>query len=82
MNGAGRIEDVQTAVEAPVAAALSGTEKETLAAIDPDDFSKQGVNTATGKTQPTQDPVARPAPHRQLSQVPGAANSRPRFGSQ
>ena len=51
LNGAGRIEDVQTAVEAPVAAALSGTEKETLAAIDPDDFSKQGVNTASGMTK-------------------------------
>ena len=51
LNGAGRIEDVQTAVEAPIAAALSDTEKGTLAAIDPDDFSSQGVSTASGMTK-------------------------------
>ena len=51
LNGAGRIEDVQTAVEAPVAAALSDTEKETLAKIDPEDFSSEGLNTASGMTR-------------------------------
>lgn len=49
LNGAGRIEDVQTAVEAPVAAALSDTEKDVLAAIDPQDFSDSG-HTASGMT--------------------------------
>ncbi|DBA93112.1 TPA: hypothetical protein ACH3X2_003429 [Trebouxia sp. C0005] len=50
LNGAGRIEDVQTAVEAPVAAGLSSTEKEVLAAIDPADFSDAG-HTASGMTR-------------------------------
>ena len=49
LNGAGRIEDVQTAVEAPVTAALSDTEKDVLAAIDPQDFSDSG-HTASGMT--------------------------------
>lgn len=55
LNGAGRIEDVQTAVEAPVAAALSDTEKGALAAIDPADFSSEGPNTASGMTKDTAD---------------------------
>jgi len=50
LNGAGRIEDVQTAVEAPVAAGLSSSEKEVLAAIDPADFSDAG-HTASGMTR-------------------------------
>ena len=49
LNGAGRIEDVQIAVEAPVAAALSDSEKDVLAAIDPEDFSASG-HTASGMT--------------------------------
>ncbi len=47
LNGAGRIEDVQTAVEAPIATALSSTEKEVLAAVDPEDFGNDG-HTASG----------------------------------
>ena len=49
LNGAGRIEDVQTAVEAPVSAALSDTEKDVLSAIDPEDFGDSG-HTASGMT--------------------------------
>lgn len=56
LNGAGRIEDVQTAVEAPVAAGLSSSEKEVLAAIDPADFSDAG-HTASGMTR--QDSASR-----------------------
>ncbi|DBB12732.1 TPA: hypothetical protein ACH3X3_005508 [Trebouxia sp. C0006] len=56
LNGAGRIEDVQTAVEAPVAAGLSSTEKDVLAAIDPADFSDAG-HTASGMTR--QDSASR-----------------------
>ena len=52
LNGAGRIEDVQTAVEAPVSAALSDTEKDVLATIDPQDFSVSG-QTASGTTNST-----------------------------
>ena len=51
LNGAGRIEDVQTAVEAPIATALSSTEKGVLAVIDPEDFSSDG-HTASGMTAP------------------------------
>ena len=52
LNGAGRIEDVQTAVEAPVTAALKPEEKEALAAIDPDDFRSDGTfhNSAEAST--------------------------------
>lgn len=49
LNGAGRIEDVQTAVEAPVSAALSDTEKDVLSAIDPQDFSDSS-HKASGLT--------------------------------
>lgn len=49
LNGAGRIEDVQTAVEAPVAAALSSSEKDALSAIDPQDF-EQMARAASGTT--------------------------------
>ena len=45
LNGAGRIEDVQTAVEAPVAAALSSSEKDILSQIDSEDFSKSTSDT-------------------------------------
>lgn len=45
LNGAGRIEDVQTAVEAPVAAALSTSEKDVLSQIDPEDFSNSSSDT-------------------------------------
>lgn len=58
LNGAGRIEDVQTAVEAPVSAALSDTEKDLLSAIDPEDFSSSGrsesaSNASTSSSQPS-----------------------------
>ena len=49
LNGAGRIEDVQATVEAPVSAALSDTEKDVLSAIDPQDFSDSS-HTAPGAT--------------------------------
>lgn len=55
LNGAGRIEDVQTAVAAPVAAALTDTEKDALAKIDPEDFSKEGPSTAFSMTKSTAD---------------------------
>ena len=58
LNGAGKIEDVQTAVEAPVSAALSDTEKEVLSAIDPEDFSsgdrtESASNASTSSSQPS-----------------------------
>lgn len=58
LNGAGRIEDVQTAVEAPVSAALSDTEKSVLSAIDPEDFSssersESASNASTSSSQPS-----------------------------
>ena len=57
LNGAGRIEDVQTAVEAPVATALTSQEKEALAAIDPeplftDDAAKR-TNAQASTSKPT-----------------------------
>lgn len=75
LNGAGRIEDVQTAVEAPVAAALSDTEKGTLAAIDPKDFSSlnagsnQDTAKATASSQASASQAASTVPKSSKQQV-------------
>ena len=68
LNGAGRIEDVQAAVEAPVAAALSSSEKEVLSAIDPEDFSS-GSNTSTGQASTSSSQKAAPMTKSSTEQI-------------
>lgn len=61
LNGAGRIEDVQTAVDAPVATALSSTEKQVLSAIDPDDFSKDSQPSTSKSASSAQSSASQTA---------------------
>lgn len=61
LNGAGRIEDVQTAVDAPVATALSSSEKQVLSAIDPDDFSKDSQPSTSKSASSAQSSASQTA---------------------